>query len=133
MALYSIGAFQFFTLIGTPEPPKRDLEIIARQGVNGVAVWDTGTRGHPFTVRSQVDQRDLEHAWTTWHEYVAEIGEVRPLYWASITPVNYKVLIKDVTDHRIKPIAPGSSGGYHFPSLAWLEATWTLIAIPESE
>lgn len=138
MATSSIGSFRFIQLSEPPQPPKKHVEIIQRQGVNGSAIWETGTKGVPFSVRSKVDARDVAHAFRLWHDYVQTIGERLTITWGGQTPVywfewlsgrqSYYVVVLDVTEPLIRRVA-SSSGGLNYPHGAWLEATWKLLAV----
>jgi hypothetical protein len=127
----SIGSYQFIAMHNPPEPPKEDVEVIARQGVDGIAAWLTGERGHQASTRTGVDASSRSHAWELYQGYLDLIGTVVGCVYASEGMVGqgFQVLVRDVK-HPPKIRAMGaSSGGLNPPSTHWLEVEWELWSV----
>jgi len=127
-----IGEFEFLTLHGRPSPPAEQVEVVARGGVDGLGIWRTGVRGQPFRMFSQVDAPSLEIAADEFERYQALIGQ-DPVEMVQDDVIrDWKVAVLGVQlVSRYAIMVP--VGGLNFPSLAWLEAEWTLVAIAEGE
>lgn len=128
-----IGDHQFLVLSGDRAPPKQILSLDERPGVDGTEITQEGLKGHPFTMRSEVDQENLDTASTTYLEYV-DLIEADPVELIqddqSSVAEGFRVQVLDVRRVLAKKIVPGP-GGLNAPSLAYLICDWDLIAIPE--
>lgn len=49
----SIHNITFLTMRGVPQRAQQEWEAVARPGVNGTALWATGSRGEPYAVRTE--------------------------------------------------------------------------------
>lgn len=132
MAAYQIGEFEFLSLT-FPELFKERPIVMDRPGVEGSAVWLTGRRGKPFTVRSTTDCQDLTDATLLLREYRDSIGgDPIDAGWngLSITNDEEKLIVVDVrpVPGRIFRMA-GATPGLRPPSLAWLECDWDLLLV----
>lgn len=130
--LSSIGDFLFLDLHGAVELLQEKTELLTRPGVDGTGLVQQGYRGTPFTVRSRVDQANLAEANDAVVGYLSYVGQgAFPLvqYACNFTAaygVGFLVL-------AVKPVVLRSNlflmGGLNPPSLAWLEADWTLCCV----
>jgi len=128
---YKIGNFEFLDLQGNPDSLKEQIEVTIRPGVDGIAVWKTGVRGKPFTLRSVVDALDVFHARQLFKAYADLVGaDPVQLIWADMAAADDNVLIVvlDVRPISIRQIA-GGVGGLNPPSCGWCECDWDLILI----
>ena len=129
--LNTIGNFQFIALHGNPVPPKGQPMVLARAGVDGVGIWRAGVRGVPFEMVSQVDAPNMAVARQLLKAYVDSIEQdpvplIQDDY--DYTAEGWKVVVLDV-EQRQRHAIISPVGGINLPSLAYLEASWTLIAI----
>lgn len=132
---YQIGDHEFLSL-SFPSPVKERPLAMDRPGVTGSAIWLTGERGKPFTVRSTCDAYHLNHAIELFLEYRTLIGQDPvDLIWNDyhVTDENTKVAVLDVrrVPDRIFRMA-GATQGLNPPSLGWIEADWELLLLPVS-
>ena len=128
-----IGPFQFQTLIGPPAAIKPEIEIVARQGVRGVAAWRLDARGRPFGLHSAVDARDKQHARSLFLQYKELIGAdpVQAVWSGLIIAAEDRMtewLVLDVTCTEIRELL-GSSGAIHPPGLGWIECDWVIVPV----
>lgn len=127
----SIGRFDFIALHGRLQPPREHLEITQRAAVDGTQITKFGKKGVPFQMVSRVDATTYQSARQLARFYLLLINSnPQTLVQAGISSdaEGYRVQVLSVEPLRIAQIR-GASGGRHFPSLGWIEATWTLIAI----
>jgi hypothetical protein len=127
----SIGDHQFLRLAGNPEAIKERLVLLARPGVPGVAIWKSGQRGEPFTLRSIVDQANGPAAWSTYLAYCQLIGkDPVDLVWSGmlLTTETTKIAVLDVRQVRLIGLL-GAIGGLNAPSHALLECEWNLVPV----
>jgi len=127
----AIGQFEFLGLAGSPDQLKKRLVIETRPGVDGVGLWEDSSRGHPFTLRSQVDAASVLAARAMYGQYCGLIGgdPVELSWWGiSLSGERFKVCVLNVEQVRLTPLL-GCSGGLNLPSRAYLECDWSLIAI----
>ncbi len=124
--------YSFLSLRGQPDAVKQRLEILVRNGVAGVGLFQTGVRGAPFSLVSAVDAASFAVARALYSSYRTLIG-ANPIEitWSdldidSIDAVEFAVL--NVTPLVIQRIG-NSSGGLNSPSNGWIEARWDLIPI----
>jgi hypothetical protein len=131
----SIGDHQFLKLSGNPEAIKERLVLLARPGVSGVAIWKTGQRGEPFTLRSIVDLQDGPSAWSTYLGYCQLIGqEPVDLTWAGMTLTTEKTKVAVLAVRQVRLIGMlGAIGGINPPSNALLECEWHLVPVELAE
>ncbi len=131
MALtHSIGRFTFLGLSGEVSPPKEIVSADERPAVNGTELTKEGTKGRPFIMFSWVDAESYASAHNRGLEYRELVGgDPVELIQAdcAFSLAGFKVAVLDVT---YKATAIGTShGGLNPPSLGYLEAQWTLLAI----
>jgi hypothetical protein len=131
---HSIGAFTFVTLAGDPSPLKQQTLVLARPGVDGVAVWLLGTRGEKFTLRSAVDAGSFSDARGLFTQYKALIGgDPVKLVWNGLKMEDetFAVIVLDVRPVSIRRIL-GGVGGLNAPSQGWCECDWDLVAVEQA-
>ena len=127
----SIGPFVFTALFGTPVVPAEQAELVARRGVDGTALWRTGSRGEPFQMRSLVDYPSIAVGHQMAYYYRLYQNQVAGL-WLVQDGVNYAIAwglhvnVLDVRTQRIEAVAK-STGGLNPPGLCVVEADWTMI------
>jgi hypothetical protein len=129
----SIGSEQFLEIVGMPDLAKMRLDLVERPGVDGTGIWETGTRGKPFTLLTRVDAEDLRAAIETFARYCKfpEQDSVDLMVQdVSFLTYGFTFQVLDVRPREICELA-NSSGGLNPPSLAWCECEWDLVAIPE--
>jgi hypothetical protein len=138
-----IDNFGFLSLNGNPEALKRQVEMFARGGVDGVTVVRLGKRGVKFTLQSRVDMKDAREARAEYRRYLGLIGgdpvqlqwhhvpstEDNPSDWTVDSTIeSAKVAILDVRQVDIKRLAK-SVGGLNPPGLGFLICDWDLVMI----
>src|SRR4051812_42124731 len=95
--LNSIGGFSFLEILGFPEREKMQLEPVMRPGIDGVGIWELGTRGTPFPCRTIVDAPDVSTALATFAAYADLIGEdPQTLVWRNVAIGGYRYQVLDV-------------------------------------
>lgn len=127
----SIGEFDFIALRGNANAPSQQIVVDQRIGVSGTELTQTGERGTPFTVLSQVDVLDLNAGRATYREYLALInGNVVVVVkdGESSMDGNWQAVVLEVRLRRLVAVS-GSVGGLGEEVGAFLECEWTLIAI----
>jgi hypothetical protein len=133
-SLNSIGPFRFLQILGTPKVPTPDVEVVARAGVNDVALWFTGTRGKPFELRTFVDAPDLDSAYDLYDSYLTLIGSppVAIVYrQIPIAAAGALFSVLHVEPLEIRAVA-NFMGGLNVNPQAVCRCSWTLIAKPIS-
>lgn len=126
-----IGPFFFLDIKGAPEFTGPQLELIVRPGVDGTAVFYTGYRGIPFTVRTTVDTANLAAALNGYDAYRGLKG-ANPvvMIWQGLPIVGQLFQVLDV---RHAPGSPraflNSTLGLNPPSRGWLSCEWDLLPI----
>lgn len=130
-ALAQLGDETFFTLGEIAEGKQQRLEIEARSGVDGQALWKTGRRGEVFQVESIADFADLGQAHSALRRYELLVGgDPTTMIYAGLTE-SFDVVILGVKPlpHYPKRILLGV-GGLITPAYAVLRCTWQLLAVP---
>lgn len=123
-----IGGFEFINITGPAAGPKRQLDMEARPGVDGHALWDTGKRGEPFQALSVVDLLDMASGIGELRQYEAAVGgEPLNFYWAGFSEPDFKVQVLDVKLIQLKQLVNGRGGVRNGSVL--LRAEWTLLAV----
>lgn len=127
-----IGSRAFLTLDGVPRGIGDSGVVLSRPGVDGSAVWLTGERGKPFTLRSSIDAFDLAYAMQLYAAYRQMVGELVDLIWNGLEMTNSttQIIVVDVTpvDGRVFAMT-GGVGGLSPPSKGWIECDWKLVAV----
>lgn len=128
MALNSIGSFTFWQMSGPPKGAAQRSEIVSRAGIDGVAIWQTGRRGRPFTVQTLVFATSFELADTlaASYEAIQNVG-THNVFWAS-TPLRVQVVVLSV-DVQVGRRAVQAVGGLTDGGTVPVRATWQLIAV----
>lgn len=133
MALWNqIGPFPFLDLVGGVVLPQESAEVLERPGVDGVGLKFLGRRGRPFTLHSRVDAQSLEDAHVAGRNYQQLVNN-GILYSVAQHDVDYtnfgvEFAVLAVENLRIRA-AWILRGGLFPPSLGWIEADWTLVAL----
>lgn len=117
-----IGNFAFIRIDGELQLPRQRHALETRAGVDGTAVWKTGTRADPQRLVTVVDQLSEGQATLTYRNYVEEIDqfvriEINGVSWSY---VDY--LILNVEKLRIRnhlAAVGGLYGGYTLLMCGW--------------
>lgn len=126
-----IDTFEFLSLVGNPEPLKRQVELLARAGVDGVTAVRTGARGVRFTLQSRVDAADRAAARSLFLSYRNLIGQDPvELVWYDLPAIaeEFRVLVLDVRPVAAKSLL-SASGGLNPPGLGFVVCDWDLVAV----
>jgi len=127
-----IGAFKFLDLVGGIVLPQSMAELLERPGVDGLGLKFTGTRGRPFTLHSRVDAEDLADAHQAGRNYqqLVNNGFIYSIAHQGIDYTNFGVefAVLEVSNIRVSGRLL-LMGGLFPPSLAWIEADWSLVAV----
>lgn len=126
-----IGDFNFLQFVGGPEFPSGDIEIVARPGVDGVALWFTGVRGKPFSIVSLVDAPDLIGAYDLYEQYNRIVGAgVQNMVWRNVGLVGYGIVfaVLMVRPLQIRQVAK-FVGGFNNNPTAICRCEWTLLPV----
>jgi len=127
----SIGQFTFFRMDKPPERVSAQWQISARGGINGLGLWNSGTRGEPFTITAEAVAITYAAGRTFLanYKYLEQQGPVPLICGNQLESMQlYKVL--KVTYH-----GPGVKaaivriGGDPNTYGALVYTAWTLIAI----
>lgn len=136
MAVHKIGGNLFLALRGQVVPPSQRVVPVERPGVDGAGFLFLGRLPEPFTLRSQVDCQSLIDGQLRFDSYLelkdadgVELIKDSLAYLEAPRPWMVKVV--DVQLVTLRAII-GMVGGLHWPSLAWLEADWTLVPVEVS-
>lgn len=128
-----IGDEELLAIIGLPTFPRQVLEIVERPGVDGTGFWETGFRGRPCTIRTQVDCEDLSDAVDAYNRYLTMIdGEPVGITYGGVDLAAFgaKFQVLDVRAVAIHALAC-ASGGLSDGSGAWCECEWDLLPVPD--
>lgn len=131
---HKIGDKQFLRLDGLPCGLSEQVEVIMRPGVDDVAIWVSGNRGKPFTVRSLVDAATVDDARGVFESYLTMKRQQHAMQWADYDFLNeaFEVLVLDVQPARPQHIAARKTivGGLNVDDGDdgfFLYCDWTLI------
>ena len=127
-----IANLNFLALLGQVQRPFERSDLDQRPGVEGTGFTLTASRGDPFTLRSQVDQPDVQYAQIAMLTYLAlcttdVVSLVQDGYEFTTENIKFKVL--KVTLVKLHALALSSYWGLNSPSGAWLECDWELVAV----
>lgn len=78
-----IRLFPFLTLQGALVPSQPQFERETRPGVNGVGMWNMGSRGEPFGISTNLDCNDETAAGQMFAAYQASVGTRKDLHYCS--------------------------------------------------
>lgn len=133
-----IGGSQFnFHKLDMPQMNSRKLNYVARTGVDGYAVWQSGYRGEPFTVTSCADFESLEDASTEYFDgYLKARAKLVELVWEddfATKKLNCFCLDVQKLNKGAEAflVAVGGLVGDLNEHGATLKATWTLLGRDE--
>lgn len=133
MAEHKIGNFNFLTM--SPPPPDvlhEEQELIARPGIDGIAVFQNGKQGRPFQVVTEADAQTFAAARALAQSYAAIEGTAVDLTWNGIDlrqveSLQFVVLRVTVVDtFAIKTFA-GSQISSPDPATGYCVARWDLV------
>ena len=126
--LCSIGIFDFLDLVGTPLGIGDSCIPIQRPGIDGTAVFKTGERCKPFTLRSEIDCYHPLHASVLYYNYRQIIGATVDMAWHGIpwTGELSRVIVLDIEQPEILRLI-GGVGGLSWPSFGYLKCNWKLV------
>lgn len=130
MTTNSIGPHTFLQLTGPFPGLTRDIEVEARSGVEGVALWNTAKRGKPFQVETFVDIPGGAAAATTYlRAYETLIGNgPHSATWAG-APAGVQVEVLAVQAVEAVQLV-AALGGINNGN-ATLRCRWMLIAVAD--
>lgn len=122
--------FPFTTMDGALIPAQQNFEREVRPGVNGVGLWQTGSRGEPFTITTQLDCVSVSAASTAFAAYLAAVLTKKDLYY--LGALWGTVLVEKVVFVSIKKFAAGVGGiqGHTGGDGAVLTVQWVLETLP---
>lgn len=127
-----IGAYRFLSLAGLPSVPRTEVEVRAREGIDGNWISLLGVKSRPFQVFSEVDALSIADAHLAAINYSNLIGTAPQVVICQgvnyFTSHSLKFLVLDVEVMEPQPML-GMVGGLFPPSLALLQARWTLLAV----
>jgi hypothetical protein len=118
--------FQFLQVLGTPVASVPRLQVETRPGVNGIAIWDTASRGRPFTLSTTVDTDTIAAAQALLVLYRELIGSSTPTQYFQFNVFYANVAVLDVREDETSPLG-ASSGGLSTSAGALLRAQWDLV------
>ncbi|HUX16796.1 MAG TPA: hypothetical protein VMW52_10015 [Phycisphaerae bacterium] len=127
-----LGSIPVLAFRGNPERLKEIAMVLMRPGVEGVAVWRSAKKGLPFQLRSESDAYNLGHATALYRNYCNQIAQdPQPIMWKGLDLSRDKigVVVLDVKMVLCQRQILGV-GGLFYPSLAWLECDWNMVAVP---
>lgn len=118
--------FPFLTMEGALVPTAPTFEREVRPGVDGVGIWNTGSRGEPFSITTVLDCVSVSAGLTAFAAYLAAIGTKKDLYY--LTALWGTVLVHKVVLISCKKFHAGVGGvqGHTGGSGAILTAQWTI-------
>ena len=133
MALWNqIGPFRFLDLIGGIVLPQSMASLLERPGVDGLGLKFEGVRGRPFQLHSKVDAFDLADAHQAGRNYqqLVNNGFIYSIAQQGVDYTNFGVefAVLEVANLRVSGRLL-TMGGLFPPSLGWIEADWTLVAV----
>ncbi len=123
----SIGPYEFRTLTGNPVQFAHQAQVETRPGVPGAAVWLTGERGEPFTLRSTCGWPTLAQARSMYTWYRGLVGaDPQPFFYYNLNLGNAEgsVLVLDVKQVELRVVARDTGG-----AVVLLVCEWTLIMV----
>jgi hypothetical protein len=124
----TLGEFEFISLTGPPMGLKRQLEVEARAGVDGHALWDVGKRGAPFNALSVVDLATLAAGKAEFRKYEELVGAAPvSVKWSDLAEEDFKIEVLDVRLVQLKKLVLGRGGVNNGQVL--LRAEWHLLPI----
>lgn len=126
-----IGPYTFIRISRPPDRVGPQWALAARSGVPGVAIWDTGTRGVPFQVRSMAVALNFVVGRTFFPSYktLELAGPVSVRYGTVEAQQVYKVLHVEQGENDVQAcprIAVANDSTWY---TAIVMATWTLLPL----
>lgn len=127
----AIGPFTFIRLSRPPERVGAQWAIAARAGVAGVAIWNTGSRGVPFTVDSEAVALHFVQGRTFLQNYkLLEYAGPVSVYFGTEEPAQqYKVLQVQPIGHGVKAVVRAHVANDSTWYRALVFAQWTLLPL----
>jgi len=118
--------FPFLSLQGPLMPTAPSFEREVRPGVNGIGIWDTGSRGQPFNLTTTLDCVSVAAAGTAYAAYLAAVLTKKDLHYCSA--LWGTVVIQAVTLQSIRKLqsAVGGIQSHTGGSGALLTVNWTI-------
>ena len=131
-----IAEHSFISMQGEATPPRRRLDVESRNGVDGVALWDTGKKGQPFTLTTFVDVADRDAGQDTFGEYLELIegglvSIMKADHGHNIDGYQVAVLAVDVINLKTTENMIGGLNVADGEAGATLRCRWQLIAEPD--
>lgn len=126
-----IGPYPFIRLSKPPQRVATQWEISARPGVPGVALWNTGARGEPFTTESEAVALNFAIGRTYILDYKSlELAGPVPVYFGTLEPQQlYKVLKVELTGPGVKAVVRAHLANDTTWYQALVFAQWTLLPV----
>lgn len=125
MADYEIGAFGFVNMSQPPVRSAAMAEMEVRPGMDGHAIFYTGTRGTPFQVQTFYDVPSGTAPATVAYAYRQYLNQLATVRYEGTYESNYYQVL-DVQILRANDIVAGM-GGVNSTSVGKVVARWTLI------
>lgn len=130
MGSITIGfaTYPFVSLEGAPlEPMSIGVEVINREGIDGVDVRKSAKRPRPVEKISFMDCADIDEAEGLVNDFLAMKGEVVTVT-EDTSRVCSNILVQDVNIVEIKPLAK-AVGGLVPGATYSVRARWTLLPV----
>ena len=137
-SLNQLGAFTFVSFhrsedpAAPPEILSLQTETIQRPGCDGTGIITHGSKANAFQMRSFVDCENLAVAESLSAQYKASVGDgPYGIIWGGINYTDLHNVVYVPLDVQITKLSRlgASAGGINWPSLARIEALWTLQPI----
>jgi len=130
-----IGSNAFVRLSKSPERVTTSWEVLARAGINGVALWATGVRGEPFVVESEAVALNYIVGRTYMMESYKPLEAAGPVsVWAGVIEPQqiYKVLKVEYLGPGVKAVVRAHVANDPLWYTALVFARWELLPIDPS-
>jgi hypothetical protein len=126
-----IGPFQFFRLSRPPERISAQWEIARHSGIHGIALWNTGLAGEPFTVQSEAVALNFSVGRTFFANY--KLLEIAAPVTVSFGIMEFDLLFKVLRVSQTEPGVKACPRVHVANDPTWYTAlvfaTWELIAL----
>ncbi len=126
-----IGPFEFVRLESSPDRAQESWEVVSRAGVNGTALWQTGSRGETFRIRSEAVAISFAAGRAFLERYTTLVGQGPVLVTHGTVEFQqrYKVLRVVPDGQGVKAVIRAHVGGDPTLYQALVFASWLLLPI----